>query len=79
MRTEDEIAEREAAARVVETTRVRKQQRAAVEGNMYLCTHTPDARGSRESVVSGPSKLLKVTMPGITGILPSPRTAIFAR
>ncbi|THX74798.1 hypothetical protein D6D04_07724 [Aureobasidium pullulans] len=36
MRTEDEIAEREAAARVVETTRVRKQQRAAVEGNIAI-------------------------------------------
>ncbi|THY54004.1 hypothetical protein D6C99_03634 [Aureobasidium pullulans] len=47
MRTEDEIAEREAAARVVETTRVRKQQRAAVEGNMYLCTHTGCEREQR--------------------------------
>ncbi|TIA33998.1 hypothetical protein D6C78_07160 [Aureobasidium pullulans] len=43
MRTEDEIAEREAAARVVETTRVRKQQRAAV----YLCTHTGCEREQR--------------------------------
>ncbi|THV68549.1 hypothetical protein D6D28_06605 [Aureobasidium pullulans] len=47
MRTEDEIAERETAARVVETTRVRKQQRAAVEGNMYLCTHTGCEREQR--------------------------------
>ncbi|THX98317.1 hypothetical protein D6D03_07960 [Aureobasidium pullulans] len=47
MRIEDEIAEREAAARVVETTRVRKQQRAAVEGNMYLCTHTGCEREQR--------------------------------
>ncbi|THW25148.1 hypothetical protein D6D19_06139 [Aureobasidium pullulans] len=47
MRTEDEIAEREAAARVVETTRVRKRQRAAVEGNMYLCTHTGCEREQR--------------------------------
>lgn len=47
MRTEDEIAEREAAARVVETTRVQKQQRAAVEGNMYLCTYTGCEREQR--------------------------------
>ncbi|THY53296.1 hypothetical protein D6C97_06122 [Aureobasidium pullulans] len=59
MRTEDEIDEREAAARVVETTRSRE-----------TCTsvHTPDARGSREGVVSGQAKLLKVTMPGTTGM-----------
>ncbi|THZ84014.1 hypothetical protein D6C84_04479 [Aureobasidium pullulans] len=42
MRTEDEIAKREAAARVVETTR-----RAAVEGNMYFCTYTGCEREQR--------------------------------
>ncbi|TIA68554.1 hypothetical protein D6C83_01576 [Aureobasidium pullulans] len=47
MRTEDEIAEWGAAARVVETTRVRKQQRAAVEGNMYFCTYTGCEREQR--------------------------------
>lgn len=47
LRTEDEIAEREAAAGVVETTRFRKQQRAAVEGNMYLCTYAGCEREQR--------------------------------
>lgn len=69
------------ARRLQESSRPRGSESNSAPQSRETCTsvHTPDARGSREGGVSGRSKPFKVTMPGTTVMLPSPRTATFAR